>query len=70
MRLPASVEKFVVEGRQSRKMLLFIVYVALFLDNMLLTTVGTCGVVGAVLGCLRSPLWVQQTLFTALLWQH
>lgn len=27
--------------RQNRRVLLFIVYIALFLDNMLLTTVGT-----------------------------
>jgi hypothetical protein len=42
MLLLASVEKFVVEMRESRNMLLFIVWVALFLDNMLLTSVGTC----------------------------
>ena len=33
-------KNWILEGRKSRKMLLFIVYIALFLDNMLLTTVG------------------------------
>ena len=33
-------KNWISEGRKSRKMLLFIVYIALFLDNMLLTTVG------------------------------
>lgn len=34
------LEDFVTKYRANRKVLLFIVYVALFLDNMLLTTVG------------------------------
>lgn len=33
-------KNWILEKRKSRKMLLFIVYIALFLDNMLLTTVG------------------------------
>lgn len=31
------------EGRESRKLVLVVVFVALLLDNMLLTVVGTCG---------------------------
>lgn len=34
------LSELVEKGRHNRKVLLFIVYVALFLDNMLLTTVG------------------------------
>jgi hypothetical protein len=34
------LEDFATKYRDNRKVLLFIVYVALFLDNMLLTTVG------------------------------
>jgi len=33
------INNFVLRYRQNRKMLLAIVYVAIFLDNMLLTTV-------------------------------
>ncbi|VDK28111.1 unnamed protein product [Gongylonema pulchrum] len=35
----ALLRDFIAKYRQNRKMLLFIVYIALFLDNMLLTTV-------------------------------
>lgn len=34
--------KWLREERQSRKLILFIVFVALLLDNMLLTVVGRC----------------------------
>jgi len=35
-----AARQWIVERRGSRTTLLFIVYVALFIDNMLLTTVG------------------------------
>jgi len=38
--LPAKLVECLKAWRQSRKLILFIVFVALFLDNMLLTTVG------------------------------
>jgi len=38
--LPAKFVENLKAWRQSRKLILFIVFVALFLDNMLLTTVG------------------------------
>lgn len=36
----AAFAELIDKYRHNRKMLLFIVYIALFLDNMLLTTVG------------------------------
>jgi hypothetical protein len=36
-------QRLLKEGRQSRKLVLVVVFVALLLDNMLLTVVGTCG---------------------------
>lgn len=33
--------RWLAEGRHSRRLILFIVFVALLLDNMLLTVVGT-----------------------------
>jgi len=38
--LPPKLVEYLAAWRQSRKLILFIVFVALFLDNMLLTTVG------------------------------
>jgi len=38
--LPPKLVEWLTAWRQSRKLILFIVFVALFLDNMLLTTVG------------------------------
>lgn len=35
--------RWLQESRRSRKLILFIVFLALLLDNMLLTVVGTCG---------------------------
>jgi len=40
--LPPKLVEYLAAWRQSRKLILFIVFVALFLDNMLLTTVGKC----------------------------
>lgn len=34
--------RWLLDGRHSRKLILFIVFLALLLDNMLLTVVGTC----------------------------
>ncbi len=36
----AALLEYLARNRQNRNYLLFIVYIALFLDNMLLTTVG------------------------------
>lgn len=41
-------QRLLQEGRESRKLVLVVVFVALLLDNMLLTVVGTSG--GFVLG--------------------
>ncbi len=38
--MAAALAELINKYRHNRKMLLFIVYIALFLDNMLLTTVG------------------------------
>lgn len=40
--LPPILVEHLAAWRQSRKLILFMVFVALFLDNMLLTTVGQC----------------------------
>ena len=38
--LPPKLVEHLAAWRQSRKLILFVVFVALFLDNMLLTTLG------------------------------
>ena len=49
-----SVKDFWQKWRSSRALILFIVFVALFLDNMLLTTVGEWQIVGIASICLCS----------------
>ena len=40
-------QRLLKKGRESRKLVLLVVFVALLLDNMLLTVVGTFGGLGA-----------------------
>ena len=53
--------KWLREERQSRKLILFIVFVALLLDNMLLTVVGRCAPVTAKF---ESPFFAQQVVMS------
>lgn len=52
--------KWLREERQSRRLILFIVFVALLLDNMLLTVVGRCTL--AFLTPIQSPLLLECSL--------
>lgn len=68
------LEDFATKYRNNRRVLLFIVYVALFLDNMLLTTVGEFGNLkkGVVLRSTRLLIkyYISKSLLSSCLTSH